>query len=275
MSSILKALEKVEQERNAQHEGPLGRFHKEHERRRGWVVPVCVVAAAAGAALVTFAAMGGLSGHKEATVQVVQVPVAPAPAAPAPAPAPAAAPATAQTALPVEAIAPPQVRTEGTAAPKESVAAKGAAAKKATAARKARPVVRDEAAVAAPRAVAKARESKGASASGASRSERKKVAKAVASVGVSPAVARPSEVPAVRPAAVSAAPQQAAASQVIRVTGIAWQKDGGKSVAMINGRQAYEGDAVEGSRIKEILQDRVRFSTPSGGTFDVPLGAGQ
>ncbi|UFS71296.1 hypothetical protein LPW11_03670 [Geomonas sp. RF6] len=257
MSSILKALEKVEQERNARHEGPLGRFQKEREQRRPWVVPACVVAGAAAAALITFAAMGGFSAKNTAPQGVAQAPVAPAPlAAPVPEPAP----------LPVEVISTPAVQEEGKPAPKPKVTSPSPASPAAQAAAEAPAAVQ----VALPTVVVK----KSAVALPPHRAVQETAARKqqhpAAKVGLS-ATAHPSPAPAA--AAVSA--PQPAPSHEIRVTGIAWQKDAGNSVAMINGRQVYEGETVEGARVKEILQDKVRFVGSGGATFEVPLGAGQ
>jgi general secretion pathway protein B len=55
------------------------------------------------------------------------------------------------------------------------------------------------------------------------------------------------------------------------VTGIAWQKGGADKVAVVNGMSVTEGVIVEGVRVEEIFQDRVRFSLGNQ-TFDVALG---
>lgn len=57
----------------------------------------------------------------------------------------------------------------------------------------------------------------------------------------------------------------------LMVTGIAWQKGGVDKVAVVNGISVTEGVSVEGARVEEIFQDRVRFSFGSQ-TFDVVLG---
>lgn len=57
----------------------------------------------------------------------------------------------------------------------------------------------------------------------------------------------------------------------LMVTGIAWQKGGADKVAVVNGMSVTEGVTVEGARVEEIFQDRVRFSLGSQ-TFDVTLG---
>ena len=54
------------------------------------------------------------------------------------------------------------------------------------------------------------------------------------------------------------------------VAGIAWQKDNAFRMAVVNGVPVREGDTVEGSTVKEILADRVRFSF-NGKEFEVPM----
>jgi general secretion pathway protein B len=60
----------------------------------------------------------------------------------------------------------------------------------------------------------------------------------------------------------------------VRVTGIAWQKDGAASVAMVNGRPVQEGSVVDGYKVEQIYEDKVRFSGSKGSVL-VPLGAGE
>ena len=85
MSSILKALEKVEESQGASRTGKAAGFKKTRERRRPWLLPISVFCGAVVAALATFAAMGGFS-HTAAPVQEAAVaqpaPVAAAPATP-------------------------------------------------------------------------------------------------------------------------------------------------------------------------------------------------
>ena len=76
-----------------------------------------------------------------------------------------------------------------------------------------------------------------------------------------------------RPAAV--APQSvimAAPANNLVISGIAWQDERSERRAVVNGFLLHEGSVVAGSKIVEILQDRVRFS--QGGLIsDVPLVA--
>jgi general secretion pathway protein B len=57
----------------------------------------------------------------------------------------------------------------------------------------------------------------------------------------------------------------------LAVSGIAWQKDSTDRVAVVNGTSVSEGVMVEGARVEEIFQDRVRFSFDKQ-IFEIPLG---
>src|SRR5689334_401042 len=64
MSSILKALEKVEQAQNAKRGGPSG-LVKSRQRRPVWVLPVGVIGGAVVASVITFAVMGGFGKARD------------------------------------------------------------------------------------------------------------------------------------------------------------------------------------------------------------------
>lgn len=55
------------------------------------------------------------------------------------------------------------------------------------------------------------------------------------------------------------------------VTGIAYQQDREGRLAVVNELPVMEGTLIEGARIEEILEDRVRF-VKDGRTFEVGLG---
>jgi len=55
------------------------------------------------------------------------------------------------------------------------------------------------------------------------------------------------------------------------VTGIAYQQDREGRLAVVNELPVMEGTLIEGARIEEILEDRVRF-VRDGRTFEVGLG---
>jgi len=57
----------------------------------------------------------------------------------------------------------------------------------------------------------------------------------------------------------------------LTVSGIAWQKDSSDRVAVVNDTSVSEGVMVEGARVEQIFQDRVRFSYDKQ-TFEIPLG---
>ena len=100
MSSILKALEKVEESQNSKRPGGAAGLARRRERRPAWLIPAWAVGGAAVASLVTFAVMGGFSPSPAPTAQPAATAVDPLPVAvtlPTPvATVPAAAPAQAE-----------------------------------------------------------------------------------------------------------------------------------------------------------------------------------
>lgn len=73
-----------------------------------------------------------------------------------------------------------------------------------------------------------------------------------------------------RPAPVPASPQPHAVP-ALRVSGIAWQKDSTSRLAIVNGQPVGLGAAVDGATIEEIFPDRVRFAY-KGEKIEVGLG---
>jgi general secretion pathway protein B len=70
---------------------------------------------------------------------------------------------------------------------------------------------------------------------------------------------------------VQRAPESAGApTPMMTVSGIAWQKDTSFRMAVVNGSPVREGGTVEGTTVKEILPDRVRFSY-NGKEFEVSM----
>lgn len=67
-------------------------------------------------------------------------------------------------------------------------------------------------------------------------------------------------------------PPAAAERPALRVGGIAWEKDNHNPMAIVNGTPVVEGATVGGARVEKIYQERVRFSY-QGRSFDVGLGA--
>jgi len=248
MSSILKALEKAEESKGPNRMAGESGLIRSRRSRPTWVMPVAVLGGAAVAALVTFAAMGGFSGH----APVAQAPVAVAKSAPVVvAPlnpvieTPAAPP---EQAVPAESAEPAGVAgwNSGTAANPIAVPAAKAlpAANKKTAVPTAvpLPVGRSRVVPAAPR--------------------RASVQPAPAQAATVQTAPVPAPAPAVAPAP---------ATPELKVSGIAWQGKGESSFAVVNGRAVLQGGVVDGYKVLEIHQDMVRFSG-SNGNIDVPLG---
>ncbi len=75
--------------------------------------------------------------------------------------------------------------------------------------------------------------------------------------------------PKKKSAALPAPPSQTATPRIV-VSGIAYQEDRAVRFAIVNDRALGEGEAIEGALVEEILEDRVRFSK-TGTTFEVPL----
>jgi len=252
MSSILKALEKVEESQATRRDGGAGGFRKGRERRPVWVMPAAVLGGAAVAALVTFAAMGGFS-HLAAPVSELTAVAKPAatvvaPLYPATEP-PGARPEQTTEVQPVEIVVVPT--PEASPAPVAKLPTGPAVKAAANAARVGAGAVRVvPASTVRPSAVR------------------------AAPVKAAPRQTAPAPVqaiPVVEPAAQASTEKP---RQEIRVTGIAWQKDSASSVAIINGRSLQQGGMVEGFKVERIFEDKVVLSGGSG-KLEVPLGAGE
>jgi general secretion pathway protein B len=219
MSSILKALEKVEESQSTRRSAGVNGLARGRERRPAWVVPAGVLGGAAVAALVTFAAMGGFSHRATPAAQVTSV-------------------AKSSSVL----VAPLNPVTEVTASqPAAEVVVPQA--KALTASFPALPV----------------------------KSRRVAAVSAARPLQAAPVKATP--VPVATPEATApVAPEKA--SPEIRVTGIAWQKDSASSAAIVNGHPVQSGGMVDGYKVEEIFEDKVRFSG-SNGKIDVQLGGGE
>lgn len=274
MSSILKALKKVEEEKAAQRGAvPLASEVTRNRRNRAavsrWKMPVALVFVAVLAVVVTIAAMGGFSGQTAAVMP------GPGPGKAVAAETAAAVPVTVPVAsVPVVAdVEPPQANLPPKPAATKPVLNQPA---KAAAAAAARPTVSDGKPIAAP--------VKPAATSG------KPVAtpgKPVAGTG------KPAAAAAVIPAAIPPAPVKKATGPFLRTTvgsvslsqpavltrspaefslsGIAWQKESSSRLAVVNGMAVAQGATVDGARVMEILPDRVRLSQDNR-TFEILLG---
>lgn len=76
----------------------------------------------------------------------------------------------------------------------------------------------------------------------------------------SPASAPAAVTKAAEPARKQAAPAAETAEPALSVSGIAWNKDSSDRLAIVNGQPLATGAAVNGAVVEEILPDRVRFS---------------
>lgn len=65
-------------------------------------------------------------------------------------------------------------------------------------------------------------------------------------------------------------PQRTIATQKIKISGIAWQKDSASRIAVVNGRSVSEGSVVDEAKVEQIFPDRVKFSR-NGKLFEVFL----
>lgn len=233
MSSILKALKRLEEEkaeREAAAAGISGRVVKSGvvvpRPQSPWRLPLAMVGGAVVAVLVTYVAMGGFGpgrGPQE------RPPVAPQ-SQPLPAVSTAAAPVPTEPSQKTTPVLPARPSTELTTSRKF------------------------------PAAVPEHRGTAPRMPSAAPPQEK-----------VSPAVATPEPVPQPAPVPEPAAVPAEPSVPLLKVTGIAWQKDAAGRVAMVNGGAVTGGGKVSGARVEEILPDRVRF-TFGGRSFDVFLG---
>jgi len=66
-------------------------------------------------------------------------------------------------------------------------------------------------------------------------------------------------------------PAASATSPLIKVNGIAYQDGDSNSVAVVNGVSVSKGSVVEGVKVEEIFEEKVRFSY-GGQRFEVSLG---
>jgi hypothetical protein len=250
MSSILKALEKVDESQRPRRAAGGG-IGKGRERRPAWLLPAWTLGGASVAALVTYALMGGFARPTVAEVpaKVVQPHVA---EKQQPVQQPVAEPATQQVAAPVAKVAAKPVQSVAKTSAKpvvQSTVPAMAAKPIGNTAKIAAVATKQQAAVKVTPAVQKARP--------------------VSNTALQPAPIETAAVPAAVP---EPAPQKS--RPAIRVSGIAWQNSSEASFAMVNGRALRQGAVVEGYKVEQIYEDSVRFSNSKGNSLVVPLGAG-
>lgn len=248
MSSILKALEKVEESQNPRRHGSAAGLARSRERRPAWLIPAWSLGGAAAATLVTYALMGGFSKPAK--------PVAAAPAASVATSAPVASPMA--TPAPVAVATPAPVAKKAT---KQATSAKTVAKPVAKAA--AKTVVRPVAKTAIKQVARTAAKPAG------------KLPRLPAIPVAGPTPVASASMPAA-PALAAAPPEPLAekSSEEVRLTGIAWQNNSESSFAMVNGRAVRQGGVVDGFKVERIYEDSVRLSG-SNGTITIPLGAGE
>lgn len=236
MSSILKALQKLEQDKAARQtrepdiSGAITRSSQRRKSQPRWLVPTVMLLVATISILVTYAVMGGFGSSRQT------------PAPPAIADIPQERPQAASQPLlaPQAPVSPPE-----TAAPSRLPTAHAPRLPRAPSERpgKTGAIIP----VPAPNQVAPV-------------------------LSVEPQTAAPLPTPAQAPHAVTAEqPATAPKPPTLRVSGIAWQKDSTSRLAVINGSSVTEGSMVEGARVEEIFPDRVRLSF-KGSTFEIQMG---
>lgn len=233
MSSILKALQKAEEEKAARRNagplaGDIGRVRQERGRKPRWLIPAAMAAVAAVAVLTTFALMGGFSRRKqEASLQPAnKVAAPPAQSWPLPATPPATAPLAADNA----AMQPPNVQPGQGKNPGARIAT----------------VVTPQ-----PRAATVAAR-----------------AKTPVEIAV-PAIKKEPEQQDLQTTVAHVSGKHADAD--FKVSGIAWQKESASRLAVVNGTAVTQGGVVDGARVEEILPDRVRLTLDKR-SFEVLLG---
>lgn len=239
MSSILKALKKLEQEKTVRRGGNpdlargILRNVPKGKKRPRWLFPVSVAGAALVASLFTFALMAGFqpANRSAATVaksqEAIKTPIVPAQGGSAPLAGSSEALSRVENLS--DRVAPKAGRTAKTPVPGKSSLA---------GIRPAGPL--PEAASETPSLPADA----------------PSPPKAQESAGKAGQLTKPSV---------------GHSLPTLTVTGIAWQKDSTDRVAVVNGISVSQGVMVEGARVEEIFQDRVRFSFDKQ-TFEIPLG---
>ncbi|ACH38657.1 hypothetical protein Gbem_1639 [Citrifermentans bemidjiense Bem] len=261
MSSILKALEKVEDAQNQKRNPGAGGLGRKRERRPAWLIPAWSLGGAAVATLVTYAIMGGFGKSAPPAAQVVATaPQPPAqPVAPVAKAAVSATPATTALVTTAPATAP--------AAPVKPVAAPVAVKPQQTR-HEVKTPVRKQQVASVPKHAATLAAKPAAKQQRSAKVPVPQVPARPAAVYAAPALAAP----------VAAQPPRAVSSekthQEIRVTGIAWQNDSQSSFAMVNGRPVRQGAVVDGYKVEQIFEDSVRFSG-SKGPVTIPLGASE
>jgi hypothetical protein len=247
MSSILKALRKLEEQQAARRGGTSPAAHQAPVPGPRWRAPTAILVSVVLAVAGTVAVMNSLSPR-----------TAPETAAPAPQRQETAAPGSTvglpEPVLPAEPVTTPLAVTE-----QETVAVPAPLEEQVA--------VR----VAVPRSAPAARSRTAPAMPSLQEPETAAPFSATARTTPTQTSSRPHSPPEARQVDRALAPPPPPLS--ITVTGIAWQKGESDRIAMVNGSPVSEGTVVAGARVVEIKPDRVRFSR-DGAVFEVPIGTG-
>lgn len=245
MSSILKALKKVEEEKNArQNAAPLASDVVKPRRGRQpvsrWKIPAALAAVALVAVLSTYAVMGGFSSSKQGKAVAVA-----SMGAASSAPAPVA-----------EQVQPVTFPADGASAGTPAQSGSGQKTEVVALSAARQPINPPLRVAAGNGSISPATKSAPAS--------------AVKPAATTPAVALSRQPEAfVRTTTGSVVVRDNHAE--FKVNGIAWQKESSSRLAVVNGVAVTQGATVDGAKVVEILPDRVRLSR-GGRTFEVVLG---
>ena len=236
MSSILKALKKLEEEKTVRRDRPVdvarGILRVTPEARKsGWVLPVSVTGAAVAAALLTFVAVGGRTSPDGETVPVSSPQV------------------TADSAT-TRHRAPEPVLSSKSGPGEDKIVIDVAP----ESAGKMKRVLPSAPVLAYPRP-----------------SQRPPAAAKKSSSSAE--VLAPERADRELPVNVEVPPQPLSDRPLpmLKVSGIAWQKGSSDRFAVVNGMSVTEGTTVDGARVEEIFLDKVRFSFQKK-IFDVAVG---
>jgi hypothetical protein len=283
MSSILKALKKLEEEKAAR-QGQRVDITKDifgsaqqPAARSPWPV---IAAGAAGVVVLGVVAYLFMARPGSRQIPPVPVPAENRQTATAPAPSPSPLPVQPSQAPPLP-TEPASGMTPAAAAPATVMVAPAAPPKAAAV----KPMQREAGTVKAPTrslATQKAVTQASAITGGAAKNKGTKAPAAIPSPAQAIPVisanhpvisAPPATQQQARPTAPPTAPTAPASASLptITVSGIAYNKDAADRLAVINGVPVGEGKTVSGAKVEEIMPDKVRFSLGQK-TFEVPVG---
>ncbi len=239
MSSILKALKKLEDEKTARRNGStdvakgiLRSIPRQNLKAR-WILPASIAGSALAAALLTYFLAGGHPSTDRKAVTEVHREVAPE---------------IPEKKAPIRSAAPDAGSTTLSPAHEPAVAAVKYPIKKKK--DTSRPITAPPAA----RQSVRLPDNKGIA----------KASPEVRSPEMDTRSLQKNAVGPIRPTDVHSPP-------VLRVSGIAWNRDSAERLAVVNGMPVTEGTTIGGARVEAIMKDKVRFSFEKR-TFDMAVG---